>query len=132
IDRWVIRRAIRQLTDHRAGGADTQFFVKLSAATLLDEDAAQFISETIGEADLTGDALIFEIAEKHASQYLKQAKSLIKTLQQLHCKIALEHFGAGPNSFQLLKHLPVDFLKIDGSFIHNLASDTNNQAMVKS
>lgn len=132
IDRWVIRRAIRQLTDHRAGGADTQFFIKLSAATLLDEDAARFISETIGEADLTGDALIFEIAEKHASQYLKQAKSLVKTLQQLHCKIALEHFGAGPNSFQLLKHLPVDFLKIDGSFIHNLASDTNNQAMVKS
>jgi diguanylate cyclase (GGDEF)-like protein/PAS domain S-box-containing protein len=132
IDRWVIRRAIRQLTDHRAGGADTQFFVKLSAATLLDEDAARFISETIGEAGLTGEALIFEIAEKHASQYLKQAKSLVRTLQQLHCKIALEHFGAGPNSFQLLKHLPVDFLKIDGSFIHNLASDTNNQAMVKS
>jgi EAL domain-containing protein (putative c-di-GMP-specific phosphodiesterase class I) len=44
----------------------------------------------------------------------------------------LEHFGASPNSFQLLKHLPVDFLKIDGSFIHNLASDTDNQAMVKS
>jgi len=63
---------------------------------------------------------------------LKHAKIFVKTLQDLHCKTALEHFGAGPNSFQLLKHLPVDFLKIDGSFIHNLASDTDNQAMVRS
>jgi diguanylate cyclase (GGDEF)-like protein/PAS domain S-box-containing protein len=132
IDRWVIGRAIRRLADHRAQGAETQFFVKLSAATLLDADAAQFISEAIREARLPGDALTFEIDEKHASQYLNQTKTLVNTLQELHCRIALEHFGAGPNSFQLLKHLPVDFLKIDGSFIHNLASDNNNQAMVRS
>ena len=61
-----------------------------------------------------------------------ERRFLVKTLQELHCKTALEHFGAGPNSFQLLKHLPVDFLKVDGSFIHNLATDNNNQAMVKS
>ena len=132
IDRWVISQAIRRLADHRAQGNETQFFVKLSAATLLDADAVQFINETIREARIPGDALTFEIDEKYASQYLKHAKMLVNTLQELHCRTALEHFGAGPNSFQLLKHLPVDFLKIDGSFIHNLASDTNNQAMVKS
>ncbi len=132
IDRWVISRAIRRLADHRAKGGETQFFVKLSAATLLDEDAVKFISDTIREARLPADAVTFEIDEKYASQYLKHAKLLVKTLQELHCRTALEHFGAGPNSFQLLKHLPVDFLKIDGSFIHNLASDTDNQAMVKS
>jgi diguanylate cyclase (GGDEF)-like protein/PAS domain S-box-containing protein len=132
IDRWVTSQAIRQLADHRAQGNETQFFVKLSAATLLDADAVQFINETIREARIPGDALTFEIDEKYASQYLKHAKMLVNSLQELHCRTALEHFGAGPNSFQLLKHLPVDFLKIDGSFIHNLASDTNNQAMVKS
>jgi diguanylate cyclase (GGDEF)-like protein/PAS domain S-box-containing protein len=132
IDRWVISRAIRRLADHRARGSETQFFIKLSAATLLDADAVKFISDTIREARLPADAVTFEIAEKHASQYLKHAKMLVKTLQELHCRTAMEHFGAGPNSFQLLKHLPVDFLKIDGSFIHNLASDTDNQAMVKS
>lgn len=132
IDRWVISHAISKLAEHRAGGANTQFFIKLSAATLLDVELAQFINDCIKAARLPGDALIFEIAEKHASQHLKQAKTLVKTLQELHCKTALEHFGAGPNSFQLLKHLPVDFLKVDGSFIHNLASDNDNQAMVKS
>jgi diguanylate cyclase (GGDEF)-like protein/PAS domain S-box-containing protein len=132
IDRWVIRKAINRLAEHRANGNDTHFFIKLSAASLIDEDMAPFIAECIKEARLPGDALTFEFAEKYASQHLKHAKALTKTLQELRCATALEHFGAGPNSFQLLKHLPVDFLKIDGSFIHNLASDNDNQAMVKS
>ncbi|MGD8842510.1 MAG: EAL domain-containing protein [Gammaproteobacteria bacterium] len=132
IDRWVIRRAVERLAEHRAQGANTQFFVKLSAATLLDEGLAGFIHDCIEAADLPGSALTFEIAEKHASQHLKHARALIAPLHKLDCRIALEHFGAGPNSFQLLKHLPVDFLKIDGSFIHNLASDNDNQAMVRS
>jgi len=132
IDRWVISNAIQVLAEHRGRGADTQFFIKISAATLLDDELVKFIHASIRESRLPGDALIFEIAEKHAAQHLKHAKTFVKTIQELHCKSALEHFGASPNSFQLLKHLPVDFLKIDGSFIHNLATDNNNQAMVKS
>jgi len=132
IDRWVIQNAIRTLTEHRAQGADTQFFIKISAATLMHGELLQYIGNCMKVTRLPGDALTFEIAEKHAAQHLKNAKAFVKTLRELHCKTALEHFGAGPNSFQLLKHLPVDFLKIDGSFIHNLASDTDNQAMVRS
>ena len=132
IDRWVVKRAIGTLAEHRAKGVDTQFFIKISGPTLQDADLIAYIQTCIKEARLPGDALIFEIAEKTASQQLKYAKAFVKTLQELHCKTALEHFGAGPNSFQLLKHLPVDYLKIDGSFIHNLASDNDNQAMVKS
>ncbi|MGB5408711.1 MAG: EAL domain-containing protein [Thiogranum sp.] len=132
IDRWVIQNAIRTLTKHRAQGADTQFFIKVSAATLLHGELLQYIGNCMKVTRLPGDALTFEIAEKHAAQHLKHAKAFVKTLRELHCKTALEHFGAGPNSFQLLKHLPVDFLKIDGSFIHNLASDTDNQALVRS
>ena len=132
IDRWVIRNAIQRLAEHRSDGTNARFFIKVAAATLVSEGLVQFINERMKENRLPGDALTFEIAEKHAGQQLKHAKAFVKTLQQLHCKTALEHFGASPNSFQLLKHLPVDFLKIDGSFIHNLASDTDNQAMVKS
>jgi len=132
IDRWVIQNAIRTLTEHRAQGADTQFFIKISAATLQHGELLQYIGNCMKVTRLPGHALTFEIAEKHAAQHLKHAKVFVKTLQELHCKTALEHFGAGPNSFQLLKHLPVDFLKIDGSFIHNLASDNDNQAMVRS
>ena len=132
IDRWVIQNAIRTLTEHRAQGADTQFFIKISAATLQHGELLQYIGNCMKVTRLPGHALTFEIAEKHAAQHLKHAKAFVNTLRELHCKTALEHFGAGPNSFQLLKHLPVDFLKIDGSFIHNLASDSDNQAMVRS
>lgn len=132
IDRWVIRNAVQRLAEHRSRGADAQFFIKVSAATLLDEKIISFIQSCIREFRLPGDALIFEIAEKQAAQHLKHAKAFVKIIQSLRCKSALEHFGASPNSFQLLKHLPVDFLKIDGSFIHNLATDNSNQAMVKS
>ena len=132
IDQWVIRHAIKALTEHRAQGSDTQFFIKISAQTLQDESLVSFIHDCLKEYRLPGDALVFELSEKVASQHLKQAKVFVKTLQDLHCKSVLEHFGTSPNSFQLLKHMPVDFLKIDGSFIHNLASDTDNQAMVKS
>ncbi|HHJ17714.1 MAG TPA: EAL domain-containing protein [Gammaproteobacteria bacterium] len=132
IDRWVIRQAIHSLAEHRASGVNTQFFIKVAAASLLDEDLVQFVNDCLQENRLPGDALTFEITEKHAAQQLKHAKRFVKTLQELHCRTALEHFGTSPNSFQLLKHLPVDFLKIDGSFIHNLASDSDNQAVVKS
>ena len=132
IDHWVISNSIKALSEHRAKGFDTQFFIKISAQTLLNEELISFINDSMKEHRLPGDALVFELSEKVASQHLKQAKGFVKTLQNLHCKTVLEHFGTSPNSFQLLKHLPVDFLKIDGSFIHNLASDTDNQAMVKS
>jgi diguanylate cyclase (GGDEF)-like protein/PAS domain S-box-containing protein len=132
IDRWVIENAIKALSEHRAQGSDTRFFIKISAQTLLDEKLVAFIHDCLKEHRLPGDALVFELSEKVASQHLKQAKTFVKALQELRCKSVLEHFGTSPNSFQLLKHMPVDFLKIDGSFIHNLASDTDNQAMVKS
>ena len=120
------------VAEHRSRGADTQFFIKISAATLQHGELLQYIGNCMKVTRLPGHALTFEIAEKHAAQHLKHAKSFVNTLREMHCKTALEHFGAGPNSFQLLKHLPVDFLKIDGSFIHNLASDSDNQAMVRS
>lgn len=132
IDRWVMDNAIRKLAEHRSGGSATQFFIKVSALTLLDEDLVPFVAERLKEYKLPGDALSFELSEKSASQHLKQAKTFVKSLKELHCMTVLEHFGTSPNSFQLLKHLPVDFLKIDGSFIHNLASQPDNQAMVKS
>jgi len=132
IDHWVIEHAITALTEHRAQGTDTQFFIKICPQTLMDETLVPFIHDSLKEHRLPGDALVFELSEKAASQHLKQAKGFVKTLQGLRCRLVLEHFGTSPNSFQLLKHLPVDFLKIDGSFIHNLASDTDNQAMVKS
>lgn len=132
IDRWVLRKAISVLAERRRGGADTVFFIKLSGPTLEDHELPIWINQQIKDARLASDAIVLEIAEADASQYLKSAKAFIGAIGGLHCKTLLEHFGSSPNSFQLLKHLPVDYLKIDGKFIHNLMRDSDNQAVVKS
>ena len=132
IDHWVIRKSIEVLAKRRKEGIETQFFVKLSGQTLGDPELAIWINDLLRTHGLAASSLVFEIAEQTAQQYLKNAKAFIKAMQQIRCCTALEHFGSGPNSFQLLKHLPVDFLKIDRSFIHNLATEEDNQAVVKS
>ncbi len=132
IDRHILTMAMALLAERRAQGQDTVFFLKIAGATLDDEELAFWIRKQLQTLRLEGDALVFEIAEADAAQHLKRAKLFIQAMQALHCGVALEHFGRSPNSFQLLKHLPVDYIKIDGSFIHNLGSDRDNQAMVKS
>jgi len=132
IDRWVIGHALTKLAEHRRNEHDTRFFIKLSSQSLEDEELPLWINEQLKNERLQSDAIVLEIAEKNASEYLKQSKALVKALAALKCKTSLEHFGGMANSFQLLKHLPVDYLKIDGSFIHNLMANEDNQAMVKS
>ncbi len=132
IDRWVISHALAKLAEHRRNNHDTVFFIKLSSQSLEDEELPLWINEQLKQVRLQSDAIVLEIAEKGASEYLKQSKALVKAMAALKCQTCLEHFGGMANSFQLLKHLPVDYLKIDGSFIHNLMANEDNQAMVKS
>ncbi len=132
IDRWVLKKAIGVLAERRQAGKNTIFFIKISGITLEDHELPLWINEQLKAARLASDAIVLEISESDASQYLKSAKAFVTAISSLHCKTSIEHFGSSPNSFQLLKHLPVDYLKIDGKFIHNLMTDTDNQAVVKS
>ena len=132
IDRWVIVNALSVLAERRQEGSDTVFFIKLSGATLADPELPLWINEQLKNLHVPADTVVFEIAEVDAAQNLKYAKAFVTAISALRCKTSLEHFGSSPNSFQLLKHLDVDFLKIDGTFSHNLMSDSNNQAMIKS
>ena len=131
IDRWVIKNAFRTLAARRNDDHDTRFFLKIAPGTLVDERLAEFVIGCLREVKLLGEAIVFEIPEQAGTLHLNQAKYFIKQLTEYGCGTALEHFGNSPNSFQLLKHLPVDYLKIDGSFIHNLATSSENQAAVR-
>ncbi len=132
IDRWVLHHAIRALARRRAEGRATVFFAKLSASSLRDAELPGWLAGELRGANLAPGHLVLEISEAAAVTHLKHAKDLVAALRGLGCRIALEHFGAGVNSFQLLKHVPADFLKIDASFMNDLARDQENQAMVKS
>jgi len=113
IDRWVTRRAIEVIAERKRQGHDTMLFVKLSGETVADPDFLPWLVEQLKRTRVHGDSLVFEVAESEAVTRLKETKQLL-------------------NSFHLLKHLPADYLKIDGSFIHNLASSQENQQVVKS
>lgn len=132
IDKWVIKNAISELADEHRAGKKINLFIKLSGQSLKDEKLLIFISEHLKKNKLRGNHLVFEVSESTACEQIQHAKRFSKTLEQLHCKFALEHFGIDENSFNLLKNLNVDFLKIDASFIHNLAENQENQIMVRS
>lgn len=132
IDRWVTRRAIEVIAERKRQGHDTVLFVKLSGETVAEPEFLPWLVEQLKRTRVQGDSLVFEVAESEAVTRLKETRQLAKGLKELHCGFTLDHFGSGLNSFHLLKHLPADYLKIDGSFIHNLASSQENQQVVKS
>lgn len=127
VDRWVILNAIRQLAAHRANGRDTRLFVHLSAASLQDPTLLPWLGETLRTARLPAAALILQLDETDATTYLKQAKTLLEGLAALHGKSALIHFGCALNPFNTLRHLPVDYVKIDDSYTHNLTEEEGRE-----
>ncbi|MDP3847149.1 MAG: EAL domain-containing protein [Pseudomonas sp.] len=129
IDRWVILNSIKLLAQHRSKGHSTRLFVNLSSASLQDQTILPWLSVALKAARLPSDALIFQLSEPDAIAYLKQAKNLTQGLSELHCKVALSQFGCSLNPFNTLKHLSIDFVKVDGSFSQDLSGADNQEAL---
>ena len=131
IDRWVISSAIKALAEREKSGHKTTFFVKLTPQSLDDQTLLPWISQQLKNSRLRGDALVFEMPESKVVTSLKPARAFVTGLKQLHCGFALEQFGSGLNSFQLLKHVDANYLKIDRSFMAELPKHKENQEKVK-
>ncbi|MDI9244857.1 GGDEF domain-containing response regulator [Marinobacter sp. CHS3-4] len=136
IDRWVILQTIKQLSSHRSRGHDTRLFLNVTAETLEDKTFTPWLSVALKAARLPGDSLIFQIREGDANNFMKQAKEFAKAVHELHCKVSIAQFGCALNPFNTLKHIDVDYVKIDGSFTEEIqkkseAKDEVNE-MVKS
>jgi len=130
IDRWVINTAIGALAELHREGRKTTFFVKISGKTLADGELPIWIHEKIKECQVETGNIVFEITEAVALKDLRNTMHFVNAMNKLGCKVALEHYGRA-NQPQLLKHLSVDILKIDGSLIENLSTNKENQVIVK-
>ncbi|MBI3546781.1 MAG: EAL domain-containing protein [Gammaproteobacteria bacterium] len=130
IDRWVIAHALKALAEFRIAGRSITFCINLSGESLEDSSLLSLIKEQLLHYQLPPSALIFEITEQSAVRYLNKAQQLIQGLMEMGCRFALDDFGTGFSSFGYLKHLPVDFIKIDGSFVRNMADNATDETMV--
>jgi EAL domain-containing protein (putative c-di-GMP-specific phosphodiesterase class I) len=133
IDRWVIRRTLSCLAHLRTEepGALPRFGINLSGVSLSDATLLDFILAELDRTGVPAEALCFEVTETAAVANLARAARLMRRLREMGCRFALDDFGSGLSSFAYLRNLPVDYLKIDGSFVRTIAEDGVNLAMVE-
>ena len=132
IDRWVVETALTQLDRlHPEGAGLASCAINLSAASLEDVGLFDRIAQLLVEHQVTPQRLTFEITETVAMRDFAASSVLISRLRGLGCKVALDDFGAGMSSFGYLKNLELDVVKIDGSFVQNLADDAMSQSIVR-
>jgi diguanylate cyclase (GGDEF)-like protein/PAS domain S-box-containing protein len=131
VDRWVVGAALKVLAERRAKGAETVQFIKISGPTLADGGFLDFLDEQLKIHKVKGEWLVFQVNEPVAVTQLNQAKELFRGLKTRNCGFSLDHFGSGLNPFQLVKHLPADYLKVDGTLTKNVGSNKENAENVK-
>lgn len=132
IDRWVIEATLHNIKYLSSKHGELTISMNLSAVSIGNHDLLKDIKHLILSSGVNPSQIVFEITETTALSQIESARFFIKELKEIGCKFALDDFGTGFSSFAYLKYLPVDYLKIDGTFIQDIISDKVDQAMVKS
>ncbi|WP_337841172.1 EAL domain-containing protein [Rheinheimera sp.] len=132
LDAYVFDRVMTELErqpDHL--GRLTKCAINLSGLSLGDEQLLATISQRFARSKVRPDQICFEITETAAVSNMASASRFINNLRQIGCRFSLDDFGVGMSSFSYLKHMKVDYVKIDGSFVRNMKLDSADRAMVK-
>ena len=133
IDRWVVSKACQLLGQHRAavGEEFARFAINLSGQSLQDNSFLAFVVDQLKSSGLPPGVLCFELTETATIGNLEKAQMFMHTLQELGCEFALDDFGTGVSSLAYLKDLSVDYIKIDGSFVRDAATNPRSESMIK-
>jgi diguanylate cyclase (GGDEF)-like protein len=134
LDRWVINNALTSLA-RAENSLDVNlctFCINVSAQSLGDDSFVDHIETRIAETGVSADTLCFEITETSLVRNIDCAQRFVSRLQRLGCQVALDDFGTGYSSFAYLKNLPVNYLKIDGSFVRDMLESPLSRAIVES
>jgi diguanylate cyclase (GGDEF)-like protein len=126
IDRWVIGATISLCAEKPVKKA----FVRLSQSSVEDDTIVRWLLEQVGTSRVGTDRLVFQVPESVAEQHLKATRDMAEELRSLGFGFAIEHFGVGNRPMQVLSHVPMEFLKIDGSLMQGIAREPHLQAKV--
>jgi diguanylate cyclase (GGDEF)-like protein len=134
IDRWVIENTFKLLSQQLIGQKSGIYMaaINLSGQSLADEELVSFIQDKLQIFQVKPESICFEITETSAIGNLEHAIGLVSRLRSMGCSLSLDDFGTGLSSFSYLKQLPVNYLKIDGSFVRQILEDKISHAMVSS
>ncbi len=133
LDRYVVESTLEWLSRHPEHLKNLGMCsINLSGNSLGDKEFLEFIITKLTDYSIPADKICFEITETMAVQTFNNTIVFMEHLKKLGCKFALDDFGSGFSSYAYLKNLPVDFLKIDGAFVRDIADDRLDRSMVKS
>ncbi len=133
VDRWVIQRAFTWLAARAEQQLPTPTLsINLSGNSVNDATFLDFIVDQLGRHGIAPRSICFEITETATIKNLTHAADFMHQIKKIGCSFALDDFGTGLSSYEYLKHLPADYLKIDGMFIVDIATNASDYAMVKS
>ncbi len=131
IDRWVINATLAAISSGEIKlPANRSCAINLSGQTLGDEAFLGFVVDALDRSGVSPSSICFEVTEGAILSNVQHAQRFIEVLHGIGCEFSLDDFGSGLGSFSSLKHLPIDYLKIDGTYTRNLQSDLVNQEMV--
>ncbi len=131
IDSWVVQKAVALIADQAQAGRSLTLNVNVSAKSVGDTQLVKVIDRALSDTGIDPTRLVFELTETAAIGNIENAKTFTNQLRNRGCKFALDDFGTGFGSFYYLKHLPFDYLKIDGDFIRGFIANTTDQFVVK-
>ncbi|MDO9377208.1 MAG: EAL domain-containing protein [Nocardioidaceae bacterium] len=132
VDRWVVKRGLERLAELAEVGSTVGLSVNISGRSLDDTDFACEIAAAVQASSVDPSRLTFEITETAAIADMERARTFTQMLHDLGCRLALDDFGAGYGSFYYLKHLPFDYVKIDGEFVRGALADPVDRLVVAS
>ena len=133
LDYWVIARSTRIVRDFKNSGyPDIKIAINLSAGQFLDPTLPEFLQQQIIKNDIAPNQVCLELTETVLVSDIKRATSIMRTIREMGCMLAIDDFGTGYSSLSYLKSLPADYIKIDRSFVANIASSADDRNIVHS
>lgn len=133
VDRWVLKNAFSWITQNSDTVSHIDVFsINLSGLSLNDDSFRQFVLNEMADSQVPAEKICFEVTETAGVTSLSDASEFIKLIKETGCKFSLDDFGTGMSSYAYLKNMPVDYLKIDGTFVKDMLNNPCDFAVVKS